>query len=295
MTATVRAPGPVLVGVDGSRRNASAVAWATAEAGSSHQPRPLVLVHDKGGRASDAAGRATVDRAVALVAKIDPQLEPVTEVVTTGAASGLAQVAGNLEDAADRGSSMVVVGRRGAGGFSRLSLGSTARNLVHEPGPPTVVVPSGWDSEKVPATAPVVVDVTPAGDGQDGDGRHLTPDEADAGRERAIALALARADREGRPVVAVLAWSVDAAEAMEGRTIRDVWGEHADRAEQDLEEALHDWRKVYPGLEIRGITTDRHPVAALLEQAQEAELVVLPRGARGCAVVEYATCPVAVV
>ena len=47
MSATVQAPGSVLVGVDGSAHNASAVAWATAEAVSSGAT--LVLVHDDGG------------------------------------------------------------------------------------------------------------------------------------------------------------------------------------------------------------------------------------------------------
>ena len=68
MSATVQAPGPVLVGVDGSTRNASAVAWAAAEAASSSAP--LVLVHDDGG-AGEAAGRATLERAAAEVAKVD--------------------------------------------------------------------------------------------------------------------------------------------------------------------------------------------------------------------------------
>lgn len=294
MSATVQAPGPVLVGVDGSRRNASAVVWATAEAGSS--AAPLVLVHDTAGRTSDAAGRATVDRAVSLVARLDPGAQPVTEVLSAGPALGLIRTAGDYDRTSPgESTSMVVVGRRGAGGFTQLSLGSTARTLVHEPGPPTVVVPPGWSAQDVPATAPVVVDVTMAGDGQDGQGSWATPEEAEVGRERALSMALARAGRDGRPVLALLAWAVDASTAMEGRAIPDVWGEHAARAEQELEELLQAWRSVYPGVEIQGLTTDRHPVAALLEQASTAELVVVPRGSRGCAVVEYAACPVAVV
>ena len=39
----------------------------------------------------------------------------------------------------------------------------------------------------------------------------------------------------------------------------------------------------------------RHPVAALLDQAVGAELLVMPRGRSACAVAEYAQCPVAVV
>lgn len=294
MSATVQAPGAVLVGVDGSRHNASAIAWATAEASSS--AAPLVLVHDTGGRTSEAAGRATVDRAVSLVARIDPDAVPVTEVSSEGPATGLLRSAHEHDLAPGGvGTSMVVVGRRGAGGFTELSLGSTARTLVHEAGPTTVVVPPGWMGQNLSPAAPVVVDATLPGHGHDGTTYLLGAEDARAGRDQALSLAMARADREGRPLVAVLAWSVDATAALEGRGIADVWAEHAAAAEHELAEVLGEWASVYPGVEIRSITTDRHPVAALLEHAQQAELVVVPRGSRGCALVEYAACPVAVV
>lgn len=278
----------VVVGVDGSRRNAAAVAWAVDEAGSSGAP--LLLVHDRRGSGQESAARATVDRGVALVARIDPDLTPQTGLTDLGASAGLVHAARTHS-----GPGMIVVGRRGAGGFTRLKLGSTARNLVHEPGPPTIVVPTGWASGSVPATAPVVVDVTPPGEGQDHQGSSLSTLEQEAVHERALALALTRARRLGRPVVAVRAWAVDADVAMEGRAIGEVWGEHATRAEEQLERVLAPWRTAYPDVEVVGLTTDRHPVAVLLDQAEGAELVILPRGWRGCAVVEYATCPVAVV
>jgi hypothetical protein len=48
-------------------------------------------------------------------------------------------------------------------------------------------------------------------------------------------------------------------------------------------------------VKVVAVATDRHPVAALLDQAAGAELLVVPRGFTGCAVVEYADCPVAIV
>lgn len=285
MSATVQAPGPVLVGVDGSTRNASAVAWAAAEAVSSSAP--LVLVHDDGG-AGEAAGRATLDRAAAEVAKVDRALRPTIQVLTAhGAAVGLVETAHELERAeqqhsgqAAAGTATVVVGRRGAGGFRAMNLGSTARRLVHQDGPPTVVVPSGWDPATVEPGAPVVVDARCA---EDETGAH------------ALATAMARAHRDQRPVVAVSVWSVPPEQASAGRSIAQVWAEYADRAERELEERLQPWRTAYPSVKVVAVATDRHPVAALLDQASGAELLVVPRGVTGCAVVEYADCPVAVV
>lgn len=284
MSATVQAPGPVLVGVDGSTRNASAVAWAAAEAASSSAP--LILVHDDGG-AGEAAGRATLERAAAEVAKVDRALRPASQVLTAdGAAAGLVRTARTLERAEENsaqtgaGTAMVVVGRRGAGGFRAMSLGSTARLLAHESGPTTVIVPSQWEPATVEATAPIVVDARNA--------------SGEAG-ERALAAAMARAHREQRPVVAVSVWSVPAEQARAGRSIAQVWSEHADCAERDLEELLQPWRTAYPSVKVVAVATDRHPVAALLDQASGSELLVVPRGATASAVVEYADCPVAVV
>jgi nucleotide-binding universal stress UspA family protein len=284
MSATVQAPGPVLVGVDGSTRNASAVAWAAAEAASSSAP--LVLVHD--GEEGEAAGRATLERAAAAVASVDRALRPVTQVLTAqGAAAGLVRTARELERTEEvnsghngAGSATLVVGRRGAGGFRAMALGSTARLLAHEVGPATVIVPSDWEPATVEATAPVVVDAR---------------FESGEPGERAVAAAMARAFRDGRPVVAVSVWTVPAEQARAGRSIAQVWSEHADRAERELEDRLQPWRTAYPSVKVVAVATDRHPVAALLDQATGSELLVVPRGPTASAVVEYAECPVAVV
>lgn len=296
MSATVQTNRSVLVGVDGSGRNASAVAWAAAEAASSSSH--LVLVHDSGQGASVAGGRAMIHRAAAVVAKFDGDLRPSSQVVSTGAARALRQAAAECSQGSEdpdhdegRASSLVVVGRRGAGGFTRLRLGSTARMLVHRAGPPTVVVPSGWDAANVPDRAAIVVDISPA----DSADRCADGPESVADPEAALTLAMTRAERDDRPVVVILAWSVGAGEALEGRAISQVWSEYAARAERELAERVTLLLAAYPGVEVVPVATDRHPVAALLDHAEGAELLVLPRGWRACSVVEYAHCPVAVV
>lgn len=279
MSATVQAPGSVLVGVDGSAHNTSAVAWAAAEALSSSAT--LVLVHDDGG-AGGAAARATLDRAAAEALQVDRDLRVVARVATdAGPAAGLVrsareeQLRADDEDGSVGTEPVVVVGRRGGGGFREMTLGSTARRLAHQPdGPVTVIVPSGWDPSDVGQDAPVVVEAV---------------------SDHALAFATARAVRLGRGLVAVSSWSVPADEAMAGLPIPQVWSVHADRAEQKLEETLRPWRAAYPGLEVVAVATDRHPVAALLDQGTGAELLVVPRGTTAAAVVEHTECPVAVV
>lgn len=223
------------------------------------------------------------------MARIDRELRPTVQVLTAhGAAVGLVETAHELERAGRQqhsgqpaaGTATVVVGRRGAGGFRAMNLGSTARRLVHQDGPPTVVVPSGWDPATVEPTAPVVVDARCV-DGE--------PDT------QALGAAMARAHREQRPVVAVSVWSVPPEQASAGRSIAQVWAEYADRAERELDERLQPWRTAYPSVKVVAVATDRHPVAALLDQASGAELLVVRRGVTGCAVVEYADCPVIVV
>ena len=249
MSATVRALGPVLVGVDGSASSASAVAWATAEASASGIEATPTAHEGEG---------------------------PVAPALRAAARAGV-----------------LVVGRRGAGGFDGLSLGSTARRLVHDDGPVTVVVPP--DGERPAADAPVVVDVSPDAGWAATGGESPLPSHRAVGPEEVLAVAMPRAARERRPLVAVLHWSVPSAAAAEGRSIAQVWDEYAHLAGERLEGLLARWRTAYPSVEVRTLVTDRHPVSTLLDLGRRAELLVLPRGPRACAVVEDATCPVAVV
>ncbi|WP_131105634.1 universal stress protein [Ornithinimicrobium sufpigmenti] len=315
MTATMTAPGPVLVGVDGSTQNASAVAWAAAEASASCATAPLVLVHDVE-TAGPSAGRAILERATTEASSRYPQLTPSSELVAGGPAATLSAAAHTWERALERapGTALVVVGRRGQGANRRISLGRTARTLTHQDGPALVVVPDGWTQELVLPDAPIVVDVgtlssatVAAPDSQRTStdrveqagqaGQAGQPDQAAQAEQadRALAFAVARALRNGHRVLAVASWSVPVSVAGQARAIREVWAEHADRARQVLEDLLAPWRTLYPEVLLTGVATDRSPVLALLAHAEGVELLVMPRGPRACAVMEYADGPVALV
>lgn len=189
MSATVRALGPVLVGVDGSASSASAVAWATAEA--SAEGTRLILVHDSG--AGRAVGRALLERARDGARRSDPRA-PAELVLEAGTDEGVcpAGAIGRAVDATvgpDTEQAMTVVGRRGSGGFPGMRLGSTARRLVHDGTGTLVLVPTGWEPGTVDPEAPVVAVAT----GPDPDA------------ERVVAAARLRAERDERPLVVVRA------------------------------------------------------------------------------------------
>lgn len=304
MDATVRAPGPVLVGVDGSTQNTSAVAWAAAEVASSGGTLPLVLVHDVGG-SGQAVGRAIVDRASAAAERLAPDVRPEREVVRGGAGHSLRRTTQRwTPEGKGSGTPILVVGRRGRGAGRRVRLGTIPRQLVSRPGPVTIVVPEGWSAGQVADDAPVVVDVgdvlagdDAAGAGGAGVGPSGTaqPGAAQPGAAPALAMTLARALRLDRRVVAVASWAVPAGAFGADRAIREVWDDYAARAERALEALLVPWRTAYPTVELLAVPTDRHPVSAVLDHTDDAELLVVPRGDRASALVEYAECPVAVV
>jgi nucleotide-binding universal stress UspA family protein len=119
----------IVVGVDGSPHSGRALDWAIAEARRTGNTLQLVgawlfpmalgyafttTVHE----VSDAA-RDTVDRAVAHVADVAPELTVTGE--TTEQPPGPALVA------ASKGAELLVVGSRGLGGFEGLLLGSVSQ------------------------------------------------------------------------------------------------------------------------------------------------------------------------
>lgn len=138
----------IVVGVDGSEPSERALAWALEEA----QLRKLdVVVVTAVASATTLAWSMTT--AVPLVSneEIEAAQAAVTEQVTTITAqlegpapevtvrALVGSPADVLLDAAE-GADLVVVGSRGAGGFSRMVLGSVSSAVVHHAKCPVVVV-----------------------------------------------------------------------------------------------------------------------------------------------------------
>lgn len=108
----------LLIGDDGSAGSAAALAWAEEVAGAMNANTTVLRVPDGASAAPSTSSSQTVGSPV-------PAL---------------------LAAAKDLAADLIVVGRRGAGGFETLRLGSTAHQLAEHSDRPVAVVPSGGES-----------------------------------------------------------------------------------------------------------------------------------------------------
>lgn len=139
----------IVVGVDGSPNSQTALAWAINEAAIRQSPLTVLAVApvaaDIFGRApqrypADEESRAKVEQATQEMVDKAVSGRSNLPAVTVRAVAGLpADELLNASADAD----MLVVGARGAGGFSRLLVGSVSYQVTHYALSPVVVVPSG--------------------------------------------------------------------------------------------------------------------------------------------------------
>ena len=143
----------ITVGVDGSAHAHQALEWAVREAVAHHAALHVVTVnpvavsqwteqpisYPADDRTLAEARDAATDAVNKLIAEHgEPQPASVSVMAVNGA------IAPELLTAS-RDSDLLVVGSRGGGGFSRLSLGSVSSQVVHHAKCPVVVVPHGYE------------------------------------------------------------------------------------------------------------------------------------------------------
>jgi nucleotide-binding universal stress UspA family protein len=138
----------IIVGVDGSGHSRRALEWAMHEAAIRHSPLSVLTVHPAivgyfGGVVTSPQDLELTEQAQAAVKteadKVLARLDgPHPESVTVKAVHGFP-----VEELvnASREADMVVLGSRGAGGFTRLMLGSTAGQVVQHAHCPVLIVP----------------------------------------------------------------------------------------------------------------------------------------------------------
>jgi nucleotide-binding universal stress UspA family protein len=138
----------IIVGVDGSGHSQRALEWAMKEAAIRHTPLTVLTVHeamrgyyvnvavypDDPAR-TEAAQKAAQAEADQVLAGLDG---PRPESVTVKAVHGFP-----VEELVKAGqdADMIVLGSRGAGGFTRLLMGSTAGQVVQHAHCPVLIVP----------------------------------------------------------------------------------------------------------------------------------------------------------
>lgn len=143
----------IVVGIDGSGHSRRALTWALKE-GAAHQvPVTVVTVHSPAvgylGTVSYPEDQVLTQRARDAARKeadkvIDQLGQPAPPQVNILAVTGSA--AQELLTAA-RNADLLVVGSRGAGGFSRLMMGSISSQVAHHAQCPVVIVPADKDDE----------------------------------------------------------------------------------------------------------------------------------------------------
>ena len=138
----------IIVGVDGSGHSQRALEWAMKEAAIRHVPLTVLTVHeairgyfsgvalypDDPARTEEArkAAQAETDK---VLAGLDG---PRPDSVTVKAVHGFP-----VEELVNAGkdADMIVLGSRGAGGFTRLLMGSTASQVSQHAHCPVLIVP----------------------------------------------------------------------------------------------------------------------------------------------------------
>jgi nucleotide-binding universal stress UspA family protein len=277
----------VVVGVDGSERNQSAIDWAAGHAAASRRdlllvgvacmattpPQPWTESSTVQYDAETTSG--IVDRVRRRVLSHGQEVRVLVPVGTPSRELVKAVVAGDV----------LVVGRRGVGPFERAVLGSTSIEAAGRSPVATVIVPDDWDAAGNRGRALVA--------GVDGTERDVP----------VLEFAFDLAATLGVTLVVVSAWEAPPLYAWEQPDLAR-WTKEA---EERLDERIVPWTKRHPDVDVACHAPATEPSAALLEDAHDAQMVVLGRfpgvhhltgfsGFSTCRrVLHHATCPVAVV
>ena len=266
----------ILVGYDGSASSREAVNWAARAA----RARGVVLTVSHAwepGHAGPALEPEHQDPAessarwILSTAVRNPDPDEVRPILAEGSAARVL-----CEQSAD--SEIVVVGSRGLGGLAGLMLGSVSLQVATLAFSPVVVVRGRWRAMGGYAPGHIVVGI---------DGSAASTD--------ALTFAGTEAALRNVPLTAVCA-------------LADSPGElgAAQHIGEDFERLVTDWEKEHPEVELHRQITCRSARTALLDAAQDAQLLVVGRRGRGGlprmllgtvteTLLSHTPCPVAVV
>lgn len=282
----------ILVAVDGSSESDAAVRWAARE--TQLRELPITLAHVvvpvvtswpvRSFQAEFNAWQEDNARQVIDHAQKTLQASLGDNVLSNVRTEVLHDYAVPALVTASKDASMLVVGSRGMGAFGRAVLGSVSCGVVHHARCPVAILHAD-EAQSVDRTSPVLlgIDGSPAS-------------------EAATALAFDEASRRKVDLVALHAWSdvgVFPALGMD-------WHKYEDEGHEVLAERLAGWQEQYPDVHVRRRIVCDRPARWLIEESQQAQLVVVGShgrggfagmllGSVGTAVAEGAKAPVIVV
>jgi nucleotide-binding universal stress UspA family protein len=279
---------PIVVAVDGSERNKSAVTWASAEAAADGCEVVLVTaIDDHLLPAPHFSIRSQEQSALDMLGDIRNEVRHIVDqqVVATEVVTG-----STVDVLLDRSKDarMLVVGKRGLGGFARVIVGSTSIAVAGRAKVPVTIVPDTW-KHATHVDAPIVLGIDP-----------YRPEK------HPIRLAFRRAERLDVRLVAVHGWEAPTAYTLDAAAVTAMASQWEQEANTEFDRVLDVWRERFPDVEVQAVHSHSHPAMAVLDAAEKAQLVVLGRHTDGRlggfafgsvtrAVLHYAECPVMVV
>jgi len=284
----------ILVGVDGSAASDAAIRWATREAilrdeliTLVHVVAPAIASWPEGPMQANfvkwqkESAQDVIEQArKTLCAEVG---EAPPEVRTGVLYSEHSHVVSTLIDASKQ-ARMVVAGSRGMGAVDPLPMGSVSTGLIHYAHCPVVVI-RGEEESAANRNAGILVGV-----------------DGSPASEAATGWAFDEASRQGLPLVALHAWK-----DVGGFPVLDMdWRNYESQGERALTERLAGWQEQYPHVNVRRRLEWDQPARWLVEESEQAQLVVVGShgrggfagmrlGSVGAAVAQSAKVPVAVV
>ena len=249
---------PIVAATDGSEESLRAVEWAAGEAilhavslrivSAALLPPAMTAMtalqirpdRDHVADFIRSEGDLVLDAAASRAARVAPGLVIVTDPVAGPPAQGVAT--------SGSGAAMLVVGCRGAGAFTALTLGSVSRYAAAHSACPVVVVR----------------DLLPAASGLIGVGVGDLDDCADP-----LTFAFDEASIRKASVLAIHAWPGPGPEAPESPA--------AAAAGARLAELMESWASKYPGVPVSQQVVPGHPAQALIGLSARVDLVVMGR------------------
>ncbi len=262
----------IVVGVDGSAASTSAVRWATREAETRGIPLTVVTVLAPVVPASGPWPEVPVPAGYVQFQRAEAQkiLDGALRTVADHAAADALQVTGEVVPGPvlatlvemSRRAATVVVGCRGEGAFARTLLGSVSSGLAHLSHCPVAVIHA---EEPYSPKAPVVVGI---------DGSPTS--------ELATAIAFDYASRRGVDLIALHSWSdMGPIEFASANWAPIEWRNIKVAEEEVLSERLSGWTGQYPDVTVHKVVVCDRPAPRLLEQAADAQLLVVGSHGRG--------------
>jgi len=244
----------VVVGVDGSQRNLTAVRWAAHAADQRGARLRLVCVvneydvlnPDMHAVPPESWAPAASEQARATATDTCPDLSAEKAIHFGHPGPVLAQEAQHAD--------LLVVGRRGGSRLSERLLGSAALSAVKHSHALTVVVPTAWLPQ---SQAPVVVGV------------------GLAGGDQVLDVAFSEAQRLGVPLQVLRTWNVRPELGWDTAILYEEFPRWDQEMRHELDELVEPWAAKYPAVDVRQRVEHGDPTVVLREAAAHASLVVV--------------------